>query len=94
MNQPAIFLDRDGTLIEDVGFIRDVGAVDFFPHTFSALHRLRDFALFIVTNQSGVAKGHIRKEEAHAVNEFVVRRLSEAGITIRAVYCCPHEQKG
>jgi len=92
MKEAAIFLDRDGTLIEDAGFIRDAREVDFYPQTFSALRRLGDFVLFIVTNQSGIAKGHIRTEEAQAVNDYVVRRLAEGGIRIRAVYCCPHQR--
>lgn len=92
VKQPAIFLDRDGTLIEDAGFLRDVGEVVFYQQTYSALRRLSDFALFIVTNQSGIAKGYVRAEEALAVNDYVVRCLAEAGIGIRAVYCCPHQR--
>ena len=93
MTTPAVFLDRDGTLIEDAGFLRTVDQVQFFPQTFTALRRLRDaFALFIVTNQSGVAKGEITHEQAQTVNNFVVQRLREEGIDIRAVYCCPHER--
>jgi histidinol-phosphate phosphatase family protein len=92
MKQPAVFLDRDGTLIEDAGFLRAVTEVDFYPQTFTALRRLADFALFIVTNQSGIAKGHISVEEACAVNDYIVRRLAEAEIKIRAVYCCPHRR--
>ncbi|MBI3821315.1 MAG: HAD-IIIA family hydrolase [Planctomycetes bacterium] len=92
MKKPAVFLDRDGTLIEDAGFLRDVAQVDFYPQTFLALRRLADFVLFIVTNQSGIAKGHICIEEARAVNDYVVRRLAEAGSSIQAVYCCPHQR--
>lgn len=92
MKKPAVFLDRDGTLIEDAGFLRDAAQVDFYPQTFSALRRLGDFTLFIITNQSGIAQGHIRAEEARAVNDFVVRRLGEEGTAIRAVYCCPHQR--
>jgi histidinol-phosphate phosphatase family protein len=92
MKQPAIFLDRDGTLIEDVGFLRDVAEVHFFAHTFSALRGLANFVLFIVTNQSGIALGRIASEEARAVNDYVVRCLAAKGIQIRAVYCCPHQR--
>ncbi|OFW12344.1 MAG: hypothetical protein A3H29_18645 [Acidobacteria bacterium RIFCSPLOWO2_02_FULL_67_21] len=92
MKKRAVFLDRDGTIIEDAGFLREVAQVDFYPQTFSALRRLGDFVLFIVTNQSGIAKGQIRTEEAVAVNDYVVQRLAEAGTTIRAVYCCPHQR--
>jgi histidinol-phosphate phosphatase family protein len=89
---PAVFLDRDGTLIEDAGYLRDIAQVDFYPQTFSALRRLVDFALFIVTNQSGIAQGHIRAEEARSVNDYVARRLGEEGVAIRAIYCCPHQR--
>lgn len=92
MKQPAVFLDRDGTLIEDAGFLREEAQVQFFPQTFAALRRLNDIVLFIVTNQSGIAQGHIRAEEARAVNDYVVRRLAEEGSIIREVYCCPHQR--
>lgn len=92
MKHPAVFLDRDGTIIDDAGFLRDVSQVEFYPQTFEALRRLEGFVLFIVTNQSGIAKGHIRTEEARTVNDFVVRRLAEEGSSIRAVYCCPHQR--
>ena len=92
MKKPAVFLDRDGTIIEDAGFLREAAQVDFYPQSFLALRRLGDFVLFIVTNQSGIAKGQIRSEEADAVNHYVVHRLAEAGISIRSVYCCPHQR--
>lgn len=92
MKHPAVFLDRDGTLIEDAGFLRGVAQVEFYPQTFRALRRLNGFVLFIVTNQSGIAKGHILAEEAHTVNDFVVRSLAEEGSRIEAVYCCPHQR--
>ncbi|MCA9120965.1 MAG: threonylcarbamoyl-AMP synthase [Planctomycetaceae bacterium] len=90
MKKPAVFLDRDGTIIEDVGFIRDVAQVEFYPQTIAALRRLRDFVLFIVTNQSGIAKRLVTAAEAKTVNDYVVRHLAEAGVEIQEVYCCPH----
>jgi L-threonylcarbamoyladenylate synthase len=91
--QPAVFLDRDGTLIEDRGHLGDPSQVAFFPETFPALRRLGgQFLLFIVTNQNGVSKGVTTLEAVRRVNEFVVHRLAEEGIEIREVYCCPHER--
>lgn len=90
--KPAVFLDRDGTLIEDAGFLRDSNQVDFYPQTREALRRLDDFLLFIVTNQSGIAQGHISLEDARRVNNYIVERLAESGIRIREVYCCPHQR--
>lgn len=93
MGSPAVFLDRDGTLIEDVGHIGDPAQVAFFPETFDALRRLGgQFLLFIVTHQSGIAKGFTTADGVRRVNDFVVRRLGEEGIAIREVYCCPHQR--
>lgn len=93
MPRPAVFLDRDGTLMEDSGYLADPERVVLFPETVPALKRLADaFLLFIVTNQSGVSRGLLRDEEVRRVNDRVVRTLAEAGIEIREVYCCPHQR--
>jgi L-threonylcarbamoyladenylate synthase len=93
MGSPAIFLDRDGTLIEDRGHLKDPSEVAFLPGVLSALRRLKDqFVLFLITNQNGVALGKIELEDAHRVNDHVARRLNEAGIPLRAIYCCPHQR--
>jgi D-glycero-D-manno-heptose 1,7-bisphosphate phosphatase len=58
MIQAAIFLDRDGTIIKDVGYIKNSTEVEFFLETFTALLKLQShFLLFIITNQSGISKG-------------------------------------
>ncbi len=91
MTRPAVFLDRDGTLIEERGNLRSPDQVAFFPQTVDALRRLSDrFLLFIVTNQAGVSEGAITLDEATRVNDHVVRTLAQAGVAIRDVYCCPH----
>lgn len=93
MREPALFLDRDGTIIEDRGHLSDPSQVCFYPETIDALHRLeKDFALFIITNQSGISSGIIRHEDARRVNEHVVDHLGAAGIVIQAVYMCPHQR--
>ena len=71
----GVFLDRDGTIIEDRGHLRDPSQVVFFPEAFEALRRLQDeFLLFIVTNQTGIARGTISFEDAEAVNRSEERR--------------------
>lgn len=93
MRLPAVFLDRDGTLIEDRGHLGDPAQVVFFPETVSALRRLDGrFELFIVTNQNGIAKGFTTPEQVRRVNEHVVARLREEGVEIREVYTCPHQR--
>jgi D-glycero-D-manno-heptose 1,7-bisphosphate phosphatase len=89
--QPAVFLDRDGTIIEDRGHLADPSEVVFFPFGFEALRRLQTrFRLFVITNQSGVGKGIITQASADAVNSFVRRRLEREGVVIDELYCCPH----
>ncbi len=91
--RPAVFLDRDGTLIEDRGHLRDPDEVVFFPDTIPALLDLQEQALlFIVTHQSGIAKGLVTAGEVDAVNRHVTERLAQAGVPIQQVYCCPHDR--
>ncbi len=89
-NRPAVFLDRDGTLIEDRGYLRAASEVVFFSDTVAALRRLRGFELFVVTNQSGIGRGLLRPEEAQTVNDHVVSVLKANGVDVCEVYCCPH----
>ncbi len=89
----AVFLDRDGTLIEDRGHLRSPDEAVFFPDTVPALRALQArFLLFVVTHQPGVGLGVIAREDVARVNEGVFGRLREAGIAIVAVYCCPHRR--
>jgi histidinol-phosphate phosphatase family protein len=87
----AIFFDRDGTIIEDGGHLKDPSDVVFFPETFKALRKLQDyFSLFIVTNQTGVAEGKITLQDVNRVNRGIVCALFKRGIKIQDVYTCPH----
>ena len=89
----AVFLDRDGTIIEDRGDLRDPSEVVWFDDTVSSLRRLSDcFDLFIVTNQPGVAKGTNSIEAVEHVNGYVSSYLAQHGIPIVATYVCPHER--
>jgi len=92
--KPAIFLDRDGTLIHDRGYLRRPEEVCFYPQTVPALRKLQTrFELFVVTNQSGISRGLQTGREVREVNSFVEDWLKDQGIRIRAVYSCPHQRK-
>jgi histidinol-phosphate phosphatase family protein len=92
--RPAIFLDRDGTIIEDRGHLDSPGQVVFYPQTVAALRRLAaKHALFIVTNQPGIAEGVVAREGVEAVNSEVVRRLGDAGVEIVETFVCPHRRE-
>lgn len=90
--RPAIFLDRDGTLVEDRDYLADPDGVVLIPGTVDALRELRaaGYALVIVTNQSGIARGLYGESEYQAVTERLKRVLQEAGAPVDAVYHCPH----
>ena len=89
----AIFLDRDGTIIEDKGHLSKMSEVVFFQKSFEALLRLRkNYLLFIVTNQPGVARGLISREDVNDVNFGIVKRLNQAGVEIADIYVCPHDR--
>jgi len=89
----AVFLDRDGTIIEDRGHLQDPSDVVFFPETFAALKKLQDcFLLFIVTNQVGVAKGILTLSDVNRINRCVVNALAEKEIVVTDVYTCPHNR--
>ncbi len=89
--KPALFLDRDGTLIVDTGYPRDPALVEVLPGAIEALRELgRTYALVIISNQSGVARGLVTETEARLVHERVVERFAAGGVTFTAAYYCKH----
>ena len=91
--QAAVFLDRDGTIIEDRGHISRPRDIIFFNDTFTALRLLqKQFLLFIVTNQSGVGMGMISRKAAEIANDYIVKCLQDEGIAITQVYSCFHKR--
>lgn len=87
----ALFLDRDGTLITDVGYPRDPALVEPLPGAVDALRELgRSWKLVIVSNQSGIARGLITEAEAAAVHARVVEVFTQGGVTFAGTYYCPH----
>jgi len=90
----AIFLDRDGTINEDVGDLYSSDKLIFIPRAIEALKILQQrFLLFIVTNQSGIGKNVFSKDEYLLFNEYLIRLLNSYGVTIAQVYYCPHRKE-
>ena len=89
---PAVFLDRDGTLIDDVGYPRDPARVRLVDGAAEALARLRQagFRLVVVSNQSGIGRGLITEDEARSVHERFVSELERRGVRLDGVRYCPH----
>lgn len=89
MKQPAVFLDRDGTLIEEVNYLHRVGDLRIFPATADALRSLKDagYLLIVVTNQSGIGREVYGECDMRGIHELMQEKLD--GL-IDAFYFCPH----
>lgn len=91
--QAVVFVDKDGTLVEDVPYNADPARVRFMPNALAGLRRLADagMLLMIVSNQPGLATGRIHRRDFARMQRAIDRRLlDEAGITLAAWYVCPH----
>jgi len=88
---PAVFLDRDGVLIEDTGYPHLEEHLRLIPGAAEAVRRLNQlgYLCVIVTNQSGVARGLFSEDQMKAFNALIIRRLAAGGAVIAAVYACP-----
>jgi D-glycero-D-manno-heptose 1,7-bisphosphate phosphatase len=92
MTRPAVFLDRDGTLVEDRGYLDRLDRLVLFPWTGDALRLLKraGFATVVITNQSAIARGIIDEPFLHAVHRALDERLASSGGGIDRYYFCPH----
>jgi D-glycero-D-manno-heptose 1,7-bisphosphate phosphatase len=90
MNQ-AVFLDRDGTLIEEKHYLHRVEDVVIFPEAAAGLRRLcrAGFKLFIVSNQSGVGRGYFTLADVEKVNHRIVRQFERGGVRFEKIYIAP-----
>jgi len=89
--QPAVFLDRDGTLIEHVPYLSDPSLVRLLPGATEALKRLRHagFALVLVTNQSAIGRGMLTESRLDQIHSELNQQLAADGVTIDGIYFCP-----
>lgn len=94
--RPAAFLDRDGVLIEDVGYPHRPDQLQLMPGAARAVRRLNAAGFFcvIVTNQSGVARGMFSLDQMQAFNSLLLHTLAQDGARIDAVYACPFHAQG
>jgi D-glycero-D-manno-heptose 1,7-bisphosphate phosphatase len=92
--QPAVFIDRDGTINEHVEYLSEPEKFKEIPGAFSAMKRLKEngFRVIIVTNQPGIGLGYFSREDLFAVNREMMRQASRAGASIDKIYFCPHSK--
>jgi D-glycero-D-manno-heptose 1,7-bisphosphate phosphatase len=90
--QPAVFLDRDGTIIHDAEYIRRSDDVQLLPGAARAIARLnaRGVPVIVVTNQSGIARGLLTQHDYESVQARLDEVLAAEGARVDASYACPH----
>ncbi len=87
----AVFLDRDGTINEDVGDLYEIEKFEFIPGSIEAMKLLqKEFLLFIITNQTGIGRKNFTMEQYQEFSNFFLKILCDNGIAVQEIYCCPH----
>ncbi|MBN3032498.1 MAG: D-glycero-beta-D-manno-heptose 1,7-bisphosphate 7-phosphatase [Candidatus Saganbacteria bacterium] len=88
----AVFLDRDGTLIEDSGYISSPDQIKFIPGAIEAVKRLNEagYKVVIISNQAGVARGLLAENMLQTIDKIIHREVLSGGGHIDASYYCPH----
>jgi len=88
----AVFIDRDGTISEEVGYINHVSRFRLFPYSAAALKQLHDngYLAIVITNQAGVARGYFSEEMVQAIHTQMTRDLESSGARVDAIYYCAH----
>ncbi|MEI7591016.1 MAG: HAD family hydrolase, partial [Deltaproteobacteria bacterium] len=92
MKNIAVFLDRDGTIIEEVNYLDDLNKIVVYPSSYVAIKMLNDVGIkvIVVTNQSGVARGYFDEVFVKKTHEEIARLMNENGAHIDRFYFCPH----
>jgi D-glycero-D-manno-heptose 1,7-bisphosphate phosphatase len=91
-SKQAVFLDRDGTIMEDANYVGEVERVVLIPNAKRALKRLQDagYRLFVVTNQSGVGRGYSSREAVEQIHAHLDEQFGQARVKFDRYYVCPH----
>jgi D-glycero-D-manno-heptose 1,7-bisphosphate phosphatase len=95
MSNKAAFIDRDGNLIHETGYISDVKKIKFYARSFKALKLLKElgYKVIVVTNQSGVARGYFSENFVKTVHTHINEMLKKHGLKIDGFFYCPHHPK-
>jgi D-glycero-D-manno-heptose 1,7-bisphosphate phosphatase len=96
MLQTGIFIDRDGTINNEVDFLLTPDQLNLIPRSANAICELNKLSLkiFILTNQSGVARGLLTENELHVVHDRLLQMLENQNAHIDKIYYCPHHPEG
>ena len=87
----AVFIDKDGVLVEDKGYVHKLEDFKLIPNAVEGLKLLKNYKLFIITNQSGIGRGIYKVEDFINFNDHLIKELKKDGIKIEKTYYCPHK---
>ena len=92
MRTAAVFLDRDGTIMEDANYVGQLERVTLIPGAAAALQQLQTagYRLFIITNQSGVGRGYFTREAVEQIHAHLDEQFGRSGVKFAGYYVCPH----
>lgn len=95
MTNKTLFLDRDGVINLDHGYLYQPEKFEFIPGVFEACRLFQDagYQIVVVTNQSGIGRGYYTEDDFHHLTSWMVEQFENNGITILDVYFCPHHPK-
>lgn len=93
---PAIFLDRDGTINVDHGYVHEIDEFEFIEGVIDAMRELKTlgYALVVVTNQSGIARGKFTEAQFETLTEWMDWSLADRDVDLDGIYYCPHHPQG
>ncbi len=94
--EKVVFLDRDGVINRDKGYVHRWADFEFIPGAIEAMHQLssRGFKLVVVTNQSGIARGYFTENDYFSLRNNINKFLMENDVNVLATYHCPHHPNG
>lgn len=92
--RPAVFLDRDGVINKEKGYVHEVDEFHFIDGVFDACREMSKagYRLIIITNQAGIARGYYTENDFHHLTKWMLNEFRRHGIEIEAVYYCPHHR--
>jgi D-glycero-D-manno-heptose 1,7-bisphosphate phosphatase len=92
---PAIFIDRDGTINEDIGYVSSPDDLRLYPYAAEAVRLVNQSGLqaIVITNQSGIARGYYNEDTLAVIHDRMITELGRDGARIDAIYYCPHHPR-
>lgn len=92
MSKKAVFIDRDGVINKEVGYLHKIKDFEFINGVFDTCLHFQNlgYHLIVVTNQSGISRGYYSEDDFHLVNNWMLEQFSSQGINILDVFFCPH----